>query len=103
MRQQTDESAGANLVYVLLNKPKNVITTTDDDRGRPTVIDIVDSSFSRRIFPVGRLNRDTTGLVLLTNDGELAQKLTHPRICGTETISSNRLTSRPHTSGFGTH
>ena len=66
------------MVYVLLNKPKNVITTTDDDRGRTTVIDIVDSSFPERIFPVGRLDRDTTGLVLLTNDGELAQKLTHP-------------------------
>ena len=66
------------LVYVLLNKPKNVITTTDDDRGRTTVIDIVDSSFPERVFPVGRLDRDTTGLVLLTNDGDLAQKLTHP-------------------------
>ncbi len=65
-------------VYVLLNKPKNVITTTDDDRGRATVIDIVDPHFPERLFPVGRLDRDTTGLVLLTNDGELAQKLTHP-------------------------
>ena len=66
------------MVYVLLNKPKNVITTMEDDRGRPTVVDIVDSSFPERIFPVGRLDRDTTGLVLLTNDGDLAQKLTHP-------------------------
>ena len=65
-------------VYVLLNKPKNVITTTDDDRGRATVIDIVDPHFPERLFPVGRLDRDTTGLVLLTNDGDLAQKLTHP-------------------------
>lgn len=66
------------MVYVLLNKPKNVITTTDDDRGRPTVLDIVDPNFPERLFPVGRLDRDTTGLILLTNDGDLAQKLTHP-------------------------
>ena len=66
------------LVYVLLNKPKNVITTTDDDRGRPTVLDIVDPGFPERVYPVGRLDRDTTGLLLLTNDGDLAQKLSHP-------------------------
>ena len=66
------------MVYVLLNKPKNVITTTEDDRGRATVLDIVDPSFPERIYPVGRLDRDTTGLLLLTNDGDLAQKLSHP-------------------------
>ena len=65
-------------VYILLNKPKNVITTTDDDRGRPTVIDIVDPHFPERLYPVGRLDRDTTGLLLITNDGDLAQKLSHP-------------------------
>ena len=65
-------------VYVLLNKPKNVITTTDDDRGRPTVLDIVDPHFPERLYPVGRLDRDTTGLLLITNDGDLAQKLSHP-------------------------
>ncbi len=65
-------------IYVLLNKPKNVITTTEDDRGRPTVVDIVDPHFPERLYPVGRLDRDTTGLLLLTNDGDLAQKLSHP-------------------------
>ena len=65
-------------VYILLNKPKGVITTTDDDRGRPTVLDIVDPHFPERLYPVGRLDRDTTGLLLITNDGELAAKLTHP-------------------------
>lgn len=65
-------------VYILLNKPKNIITTTDDEHGRPTVLDIVDPHVPERIFPVGRLDRDTTGLILLTNDGEVAQKLTHP-------------------------
>jgi 23S rRNA pseudouridine2605 synthase len=65
-------------MYVLLNKPKNVITSTEDEHGRATVLDMVDSTFPERIFPVGRLDRDTTGLILLTNDGDLAQKLTHP-------------------------
>ena len=66
------------MIYVLLNKPKGVITTTDDERGRTTIMDIVDPHFPERIYPVGRLDRDTTGLILLTNDGDLAQKLTHP-------------------------
>jgi len=65
-------------VYILLNKPKGVITTTEDERGRPTVLDIVDPSYPERLFPVGRLDRDTTGLIIITNDGELAQKLSHP-------------------------
>jgi 23S rRNA pseudouridine2605 synthase len=66
------------LVYVLLNKPKDFITTMDDESGRKTVMDLVASATRERIFPVGRLDRNTTGLLLLTNDGELTQKLTHP-------------------------
>jgi len=65
-----------NLIYILLNKPKNVLTTTNDDRGRKTVLDIVRKHV--RIFPVGRLDRNTTGALLLTNDGDLAYRLTHP-------------------------
>ncbi len=65
--------------YILLNKPKNYITTMDDDRGRSTVMDLVDNATKERIYPVGRLDRNTTGLLLFTNDGELAKKLTHPK------------------------
>ena len=65
--------------YVLLNKPKNYITTMDDDRGRKTVMDLVQNATGERIYPVGRLDRMTTGLLLFTNDGELAKKLTHPK------------------------
>lgn len=65
--------------YVLLNKPKNYITTMDDERGRKTVMDIVSNACKERIYPVGRLDRDTTGLLLFTNDGELAKQLTHPK------------------------
>jgi 23S rRNA pseudouridine2605 synthase len=66
------------LVYILLNKPKNVITTTSDERNRKTILDIVHLPGKERIFPVGRLDRDTTGLLLITNDGDLAKKLSHP-------------------------
>lgn len=66
-------------VYLLLNKPKNTISTVSDPQGRRTVIDIVRKKVEERIFPVGRLDRDTTGLLLLTNDGELAERLAHPR------------------------
>jgi 23S rRNA pseudouridine2605 synthase len=64
--------------YVLLNKPKDFITTTSDERGRDTVIGLVQHITHERVYPVGRLDRNTTGLLLLTNDGDLAQKLTHP-------------------------
>jgi len=66
------------MVYVLLNKPKDYITTTDDPNERKTVMDLVAGATPFRIYPVGRLDRNTTGLLLLTNDGELAEKLTHP-------------------------
>lgn len=67
-----------NLVYILLNKPKDFLTTTDDPQGRKTVLDIVGKATPERIYPVGRLDRNTSGVLLLTNDGELSQKLTHP-------------------------
>ena len=66
------------LVYVLLNKPKDFITTTSDPQDRRTVMQLVAKAASERIYPVGRLDRNTTGLLLLTNDGDLAKKLTHP-------------------------
>lgn len=66
------------LVYVLLNKPKDFITTTDDPEERRTVMSLVEDACRERIYPVGRLDRNTTGLLLLTNDGELTKKLTHP-------------------------
>ena len=65
-------------VYLLLNKPKGYVTTTDDPQERKTVMDLVENACSERIYPVGRLDKDTTGLLLFTNDGEIAKKLTHP-------------------------
>ncbi len=64
-------------VYYLLNKPRGVITSTKDDKGRKTVVDLIDDN--RRIYPVGRLDYDTTGLIIITNDGELANLLMHPK------------------------
>lgn len=66
-------------VYVLLNKPKGYVTTSDDPQNRKTVMDLVKNACPERIYPVGRLDRNTTGVLLLTNDGELASKLTHPK------------------------
>lgn len=65
--------------YILLNKPKDVVTTSDDPNGRKTVMDLVKGACNERIYPVGRLDRNTTGVLLLTNDGDLASKLTHPK------------------------
>jgi len=69
-------SLAKTLVYILLNKPKDYITTTDDPQKRKTVLDLI--KIKERIYPVGRLDRNTSGVLLLTNDGELSQKLTHP-------------------------
>ncbi len=67
------------MVYVLLNKPKDYITTTDDPQERRTVMQLVEKASHERIYPIGRLDRNTTGLLLMTNDGDLAEKLSHPR------------------------
>lgn len=67
-----------NLVYILLNKPKDYITTTDDPQQRKTVLQLTKNATDQRIYPVGRLDRNTSGVLLLTNDGQLTQELTHP-------------------------
>ena len=66
-------------IYILLNKPKDTVTTSDDPQSRRTVLDLVKGACPERIYPVGRLDRNTTGVLLLTNDGDLASKLTHPK------------------------
>lgn len=67
-----------NMVYILLNKPKDYITTTDDPQGRKTVLQLIKQATTERIYPIGRLDRNTSGVLLFTNDGELTQRLTHP-------------------------
>lgn len=67
-----------NLVYILLNKPKDYLTTTDDPQGRKTVLQLIQAATSERVYPIGRLDRNTSGVLLLTNDGDLTQKLSHP-------------------------
>ena len=66
------------LVYILLNKPRNVLCTSADERGRKTVMDLLATKVPERVYPVGRLDRNTTGLLLLTNDGDMTKKLSHP-------------------------
>ncbi len=67
-----------NLVYILLNKPKDYLTTTDDPQGRKTVLQLIKNATTERVYPIGRLDRNTSGVLLLTNDGDLTQKLSHP-------------------------
>ncbi|MEP7266590.1 MAG: pseudouridine synthase [Saprospiraceae bacterium] len=67
-----------NLIYLLMNKPKDTITTLNDEKGRKTVMDLVEKKITERVYPIGRLDRMTTGLLLITNDGELAKTLSHP-------------------------
>lgn len=71
--------AGGPLRYIMLNKPRHVISTTDDELGRSNVLHLVPGAADERLFPVGRLDSESEGLILLTNDGELANRLTHPR------------------------
>jgi 23S rRNA pseudouridine2605 synthase len=68
-----------NMVYILLNKPKDYITTLDDPEGRKTVLDLIKRATDERVYPVGRLDRNTSGVLLITNDGDLAQTLSHPK------------------------
>jgi len=79
--RKTARGGGAEHVYVVLNKPRRVISTSRDEAGRMSVVDMVElpEDLAKRVFPVGRLDADSTGLILLTNDGELANRLTHPR------------------------
>ena len=68
-----------SFVYILLNKPKDYITTTEDPQGRKTVLDLIKNSTDQRVYPIGRLDRNTSGVLLFTNDGDLAQTLSHPK------------------------
>lgn len=89
-------------VYLLLNKPKNTITTTDDEKGRNTVLDEVEDATGARVYPVGRLDRNTTGLLILTNDGDLAHRLMHPsyKVRKTYEVESERVLSDEELSMF---
>lgn len=80
-------------VYILLNKPKDTITTTDDPRDRDTVMDKIENATGKRVYPVGRLDRHTMGLLILTNDGDLAHRLMHPsyQVRKTYEVETNRF------------
>ena len=89
-------------VYLLLNKPKNTITTTSDEHGRNTVMDEIEHATGYRVYPVGRLDRNTTGLLLLTNDGDLAHRLMHPsfKVRKTYEVVSERPLTDAELAGF---
>lgn len=89
-------------VYLLLNKPRNTITTTDDEKGRNTVLDEVENATGARVYPVGRLDRNTTGLLILTNDGDLAHRLMHPSYSVRKTyeVETERILSDEELSMF---
>ncbi|MDR1130517.1 MAG: rRNA pseudouridine synthase, partial [Prevotellaceae bacterium] len=78
VRFNKERLKGENKAYVLLNKPKNYITTTEDPHAKKTVMELVDGVCKERVYPVGRLDRNSTGVLLFTNDGDLAEQLTHP-------------------------
>ena len=78
MRYNGERIRNERKIYLLLNKPKDYVTTTRDPRERQTVMNLIRNACPERIYPVGRLDRNTTGVLLFTNDGELAKKLTHP-------------------------
>lgn len=89
-------------VYLLLNKPKNTITTTEDEKGRNTVLNEIESATGYRVYPVGRLDRNTTGLLILTNDGDLAHRLMHPsyKVRKTYEVETDRELTENELSSF---
>ena len=89
MRLDGEPLAKQRLAYVLLHKPAGVVTTARDPQGRPTVVDLVDHP--ARVVPVGRLDADTTGALLLTNDGDLAHRLAHPQLRGRQGLRRRAL------------
>ncbi|MCF8298923.1 MAG: pseudouridine synthase, partial [Saprospiraceae bacterium] len=92
------EMGKITLVTIAVNKPTNVITTVSDEEHRQTIVDLVSKKVKQRVYPIGRLDRNTTGVILLTNDGELAQKLAHPKfkVQKTYQVSLNRELSSDH-------
>jgi 23S rRNA pseudouridine2605 synthase len=79
VRYRNKRLSAEKLVYILLNKPKDYVTTTEDPHAEKTVLDLIGDKCPERVYPVGRLDKSTTGVLLLTNDGELATRLTHPK------------------------